>query len=327
MSADVELAKEGLRLRRHPLWMDGRKKQPLCVVTHAHADHAARHHRTIATPETLALLADRVGLPGEAIPVELGGHVELEGLRIELLSAGHILGSAQARVTLPDGRRVTYTGDLNDAGARTAAKLQVAHCDVLVIEATYGDPRYRFPPREAALAALTQFVEVTQATGDVPVVLGYPLGKSQEALLHLGEQGFRLAAHASIHDVCMRYRALGVALPEVRRFEGSLEPGEVLLFPPNLRRSGALEGLGRVRTAVLSGWALDGARRDRAMGDVAIPLSDHADFGGLVAYAKATGAKQLFTMHGQVEALAAALRAEGLDARPLTAAPPQLALF
>ena len=42
----------------------------------------------------------------------------------------------------------------------------------------------------------------------------------------------------------------------------------------------------------------------------AIPLSDHADCAGLIAYAKATGAKQLFTLHGQVESLAAALRAD-----------------
>ncbi len=72
----------------------------------------------------------------------------------------------------------------------------------------------------------------------------------------------------------------------------------------------------RRRTAILTGWAIDGGRFFRGV-DAAFPLSDHADFPSLVRYAKATGAGRVFTVHGHEDALAAALRKEGLRAEPL----------
>jgi len=89
----------------------------------------------------------------------------------------------------------------------------------------------------------------------------------------------------------------------------------VVIAPPHLSRSPAMRGVGRRRTAVLTGWAVDGARHFRA--DAAFPLSDHADFPSLVRYAKATGAARVFTVHGFAADLAAALRDEGLRAEPL----------
>ena len=60
--------------------------------------------------------------------------------------------------------------------------------------------------------------------------------------------------------------------------------------------------------------------------DVAFPISDHADFPSLVAYAKATGATEVITHHGFAEELADALRGEGMIARAVHQ-PLQLPLF
>jgi putative mRNA 3-end processing factor len=51
--------------------------------------------------------------------------------------------------------------------------------------------------------------------------------------------------------------------------------------------------------------------------DRAFPLSDHADFAGLVNYARATGAQEVLTHHGFAVELAHALRARGIEARPV----------
>lgn len=81
----------------------------------------------------------------------------------------------------------------------------------------------------------------------------------------------------------------------------------------------------RMRTCFLSGWALaGGAYRMRV--DEALPLSDHADFDGLVEYARATGAAEVLTTHGSAEELARHLRARGIAARALSPSP-QLELF
>jgi putative mRNA 3-end processing factor len=313
----VELKREGLHLTGTPLWLDAQRKRELCFVSHAHSDHIGRHDRVIATAATLRLMAHRLRREPEApLPAPYGRPFELGPLVLELLSAGHVLGSAQLRVVRPDGRRVVFTGDLNPVPALTAEPLQVAECDTLVIESTFGHPRYVLPPRAAVMADIAEWCRTQLSRGVTPVLLAYPLGKSQEAIRYLGDAGFRLRAHASIHAVCELYRTLGVPLA-VEPYEGTAGEGEVLVFPPNLSRSAALQKVGPCARALLTGWALDGNAHHRSGADVAFPLSDHADFPGLLGYVEATGASEVITHHGFAEEFASALRDRGVDARAL----------
>lgn len=321
---DVELCGAGMRIRNTPLFLDALRATELSFISHAHSDHIARHKQAIGTAATLQLVAHRLGQLKGPLPVPYRQPFTLGSLTLELLPAGHVLGSAQLRVTRGD-RRITYTGDFNPVPGLTAEAAEVAHCDLLVIESTFGHPRYRFPPREETAAAMCTFARRCLEDGQVPVFLAYSLGKSQEGMRVLADAGFRLAAHSSIAEVCAVYQRLGCAIPH-RRFEGRIEPGEVLFFPPNLARSPQLERLGPHRTAVLTGWALDSSAKYRYGADEAFPLSDHADFEGLVGYVEATGARRVVTVHGFAKEFAACLRDRGIDARPLEA-PPQLEMF
>src|SRR5262245_22523913 len=140
----VELRRAGLHLTGTALWLDARRKSELSFVSHAHADHIARHERVIATQATLRLMAHRLGKLPAALPAPYNRPFELGSLFIELLPAGHILGSAQLRVTRSDGHRVLYTGDINFQPSLTAEPAQLAECDTLVLESTFGHPRYHF---------------------------------------------------------------------------------------------------------------------------------------------------------------------------------------
>jgi putative mRNA 3-end processing factor len=246
---------------------------------------------------------------------------------LELLPAGHILGSAQLRVIRSDGKRIVYTGDLNVGPSLTAEATVVAECDTLVIESTFGHPRYRFPPRAEVMGQVEAWVRKQLERGAVPVLLGYPLGKSQEAMKFLAGRGFALVAHASVYEVAQLYAELGVPIENLRLYDGKVEPGEVLFIPPHQARGGALAPLWPRATAVLTGWAVDPGAARRYGADVAFPLSDHADFPSLVSYAKATGANEVITCHGFAEELAQALRDAGMDARPLGGKPQQLTLL
>ncbi len=143
----VELRSAGLHLTGTSLWLDAHRKSELSFVSHAHSDHIARHERVIATSPTMRLMSHRLGPMAAALPVPYNRPFDLVPLRIELLPAGHILGSAQIRVTRMDGRRIVYTGDLNLAPSLTAEAAQVAECDILIIESTFGHPKYCFPPK------------------------------------------------------------------------------------------------------------------------------------------------------------------------------------
>lgn len=322
----VELRRNGLHLTGTDLSLDATRKSPLCFVSHGHSDHIGRHERTIATAATLRFMSHRLGRVNQPQAVDYNQPFALGSMMLELLPAGHILGSAQLRVTREDGRRIVYTGDINTAPSLTAEPTQVAECDTLVIESTFGHPRYRFPPKDEVLGQVEAWVRESLERGAVPVLLGYPLGKSQEAMKYLAGRGYALVAHDSIFEVAQLYAELGVPIEPLRRFDGKVEPGEVLFFPPHLARTGALAPLWPRATAVLTGWALDRGAAYRYGAQVAFPVSDHADCPSLVAYVKATGARDVITLHGFAEELARVLREDGIDARPL-GKPQQLALL
>jgi putative mRNA 3-end processing factor len=318
----IELHRGDLRVAGSVLHLDARHRVECAFVSHAHGDHIGRHDRTIATAATLALMRHRLGeprrRPTEALPALCRAPFGLGELTLELFAAGHVLGSAQLRVTR-DGRSVGYTGDLCTEPTHAAEPAEVMPCDALVMESTFGHPRYVFPPKAEVLAAVRRFVDGALADGVTPVLLGYALGKAQEILKYLSDLGYACRAHPVVHAVNRVYEANGVALPNVRLLgpEGA-GANEVVVAPPHLARSPAMRSVRKRRTAILTGWAIDGARWFRGV-DAAFPLSDHADFPSLVRYAKATGAGRVFTVHGHVEPLAAALRREGIRAEPLKA--------
>src|SRR5512145_2715233 len=315
----LELSRGEMKVVGSSLHLDARKRVECAFVSHAHGDHIGRHDRTIATAATLSLMRHRLGEPKrrktEALPAAFRTPFGLGELTLELFPAGHVLGSAQLRV-VKNGVALGYSGDLCTEPTHAAEPAEVMACDVLVVESTFGHPRYVFPPKEETLAAVRRFVDETLEDAKTPVLLGYALGKAQEILKFLSGAGYRCAAHPVVHAVNRVYEAHGVAFPNVRALppEGP-DAGEVVVAPPHLSRSPAMRGIRRRRTAVLTGWAVDGGRHFRA--DAAFPLSDHADFPSLVRYAKATGATRVFTVHGFSDVLAAALRKEGLRAEPL----------
>ncbi len=324
----VELVEGEIRVRGSALFLDARRRRPCGFVSHAHTDHLGRHDRTLATAATAALARHRLGerARGEVVPLAYRTPVEHEELTLELFPAGHVLGSAQIRVTPRAGPVLGYTGDLCTEPTETAEPAQVMECEVLLLESTFGLPRYVFPPKEEVLAAVRTFVDRALNEGETPVLLGYSLGKAQEALRHFGALGYPCRAHPVVHAVNQVYEAQGVALPNVRELgpEGP-NPGEVVVVPPQLARSAVMARVRRRRTAMLTGWAIDGPRGFRGA-DAAFPLSDHADFPSLVRYARATGARRVLTLHGHAEPLAKALRRHGIHADPL-APDAQMELF
>ncbi len=315
----IELSNGQLKISQSGLFLDAHRRSGCAFVSHAHGDHIARHDRTIATQATAALMRHRLGakrLKGETLPVAYRRPFGLSDLTLELFPAGHVLGSAQLRVTR-NGVALGYSGDLCLEPTLTAEAAEVIECDVLVLESTFGLPRYVFPPKHEVLLSIRRFVDDALSDGITPVLLGYALGKAQEILKYLGEAGYRCRAHQVVHAVNRVYQAEGVALPNVELLgpDGPL-PGEVVVAPPHLARSSPILRIKNRRTAMLSGWAIDGRRGFRGA-DAAFPLSDHADFPGLLRYARASGASRVLTVHGYARELAAALRKEGIRAEPL----------
>jgi putative mRNA 3-end processing factor len=319
----VEFA-HGIHLCGTSLWCDATRAVELCFVSHAHSDHLVRHPRIIATERTRRLCEHRLGrLSVLASPYRRP--FALGPLELELFPAGHVLGSAQLRVRTDQGDLV-YTGDLNLEASRTAERAQVVPSDVLVIEATYGHPRYVFPPRAQVEARVVDFVVRCLEAEVTPVLYAYPLGKAQELCHLLGEKGISTRVHASIYEICRIYRECGVDLPLVKRFHGTPAGNEAVVFPFRLQGARAIRALKKARTAAVTGWALDPRARHRFRTDEAFPLSDHADYPSLLRYVEVARPARVYTVFGFAEELARMLRQQGVEASPLVS-PRQMELF
>src|SRR5512147_3198894 len=89
---------EGLYCPPGDFFIDPWRPVERAVITHAHADHARRGHGAyLATAVSAGVLRARLGaitLQGLAY----GEPVVIDGVRISLHPAGHVLGSAQVRV-------------------------------------------------------------------------------------------------------------------------------------------------------------------------------------------------------------------------------------
>lgn len=305
--------KRGLHLPELGLWLDPSHKVRQAFVSHAHADHARAHQTVIATPQTLALMQARNLKAKNTLALPYGQALDLKGGRIELFPAGHVLGSAQIRVET-ESASLIYTGDFKTRSGLSCETAETRSADVLVMETTFGLPRYRFPQAEAVHADILAFCRDALATDCVPILMGYSLGKAQEILAVLRGQSFNIAVHESIARICDVYRFYGIEFPPFGRLRDQDLEGCVVVVPPNAERKHLLSRVERPRTAVVTGWGLDSSARFRYGCDAVFPLSDHADYDELFRFVEAVNPKRVYTLHGSAEAFAQDLRAKGIEA-------------
>ena len=319
------LWESGVYLPEQRLWLDPKRPRPRAVISHAHGDHVAAHPLAYATPATRRLVTHRQRTPTPIEAIPYGEPLELDSCRLTLYPAGHVLGSAQTLVETDFGR-VLYTGDLKTRAGYTSAPAATVQADVLIIESTFGKPHYRFPETAEVLAALIAWCREALDLGATPVLLGYTLGKGQEILAALSDEGFDIVLHPALFAVTEVYRELGCTFPAHRRFEGPQSGPVVVLAPPSATRRWLREYPGAFKTAALTGWAMDRSLRQRLDVDAVFPLSDHADFEELCRYAEQVSASMTYTVLGFDEELAMHLRGRGLRAKALGAVD-QLRLF
>jgi Cft2 family RNA processing exonuclease len=309
-----------MHLPRLGLWLDARKRQrgdEQVFVSHAHSDHIGAHDHVLLSPATSLIMRTR--LPGKRVETILnfGERLELEhgGLKFHLtmLPAGHILGSGMAFFEV-EGESLLYTGDFKLRESRAAEKCIVPRADILIMETTFGRPHYRFPPEAQVRADILQFCADALAGGATPVLHGYSLGKSQEILLGLEGGGLPVMLHREGRKMTKLYEKLGKTFPPHEAFEAASAKGKVVICPLGSLTTMQRVALGSIRTAAVTGWAMDASCRFRSGTDAAFPLSDHADYDELWELVKQVQPRKVYTVHGFAREFAADLRTRGVDA-------------
>ncbi len=293
----------------------------MVFVSHAHSDHIAPHREVILSAPTAKLVRARLAGNWHEHVMNFG---EAQRFRtgdtafdLTLLPAGHIFGSAMALVQT-GGVSVVYTGDFKLRPSLSAELCQPHAADILIMETTYGRPQYVFPPTAEVLKGVVRFCREALDNGETPVLLGYSLGKSQELLCSLGDEGLPFMLHGAVYKLTQIYEQFGQCFPKYERYDAGSAQGKVLLCPPNVVNSAMLRNLGKARTAILTGWAVDANCRFRYQCEAAFPLSDHADFTDLIEMVKRVRPKKIFTLHGFAADFAQTLRDLGYEAQALS---------
>jgi DNA ligase-1 len=261
----------------------------------------------------------QVRLPGSRVEHSLpfGERRSIRNVDVMLLPAGHIFGSAQCLVFAGE-QTLLYTGDLKLRPGRSAEQAEWHRADTLVMETTFGVPRYRFPPTKEVIDRMVAFCSETIDAGEVPVLLGYSLGKAQEILCALEGAGLSPMLHGSVYRMTRIYEQLGQSFCKYVRYNRNDVAGKVLICPPSANHSPMLEKIPRKRVAMISGWAVDPHAVYRYQVDAAFPLSDHADYDDLLRYVNLVQPRRVLTLHGFAAAFASDLRARGLEAWALS---------
>ncbi|HEY4301385.1 MAG TPA: MBL fold metallo-hydrolase RNA specificity domain-containing protein [Candidatus Didemnitutus sp.] len=307
----VVKSRRGIWLPQVGWWLDAQDGKERSFVSHAHSDHAARHREVVCTPATARLVEARLGGRRVLTTLRYGEVLRTApDAEVVLHPAGHILGSAQMQITTGHGS-LLYTGDFKLKAGLTTGPAAAPRADVLIMETTFGLPRYVMPPAGEVHAAIVAFCRQALAENVTPVLYAYSLGKSQELAALLGQAGLPVMLHAHAARIARIYAAEGVALPEIKEFDPIWYRGHVVVTP---QQSDILDWINPKRTAVVTGWALDASTRYRYGCDEAFPLSDHADFPELLAFVERVQPRLVYTVHGYAREFATTLRARGVEA-------------
>lgn len=306
---------QGLFLTKAGIALDVTRRQKVGFVSHAHADHIARHELALCTSATSKLYQHRLGarrtadLPHRQ-PVPFGTYT------LTTYPAGHCLGSAM--LLADDGeKRLLFTGDFKLGPSETCEEAELSQADILVMESTFGKPRYRLPPRQDVVDELLHIVRTTLGEGRTPVIHAYALGKSQEVTKILTNAGIPVQQHPDIFAVSMVYKACGMDLGDVKVFNGKLKPNHAVVTLPRGMKNFRMAGIQFPVSLVVTGWAMDAGAKYRYGVDYALPLSDHADFDQLLETAERVGAAEIYCTHGPAE-FVGHLRAAGFNAHPIS---------
>lgn len=312
----LTMTEAGLYCPAGDFHIDPHRPVPRALITHGHSDHARRGHGSyLCTEAALPVIRHRLGrITAEGIG--WGEPRQIGDARVSFHPAGHVPGSAQIRVARA-GQVWVVSGDYKTEPDGLAEAFEPVPCHSFISECTFGLPIYQWQPQPQVMADIATWWAGNAAAGITSILSAYSFGKAQRLIAGLPPGP--ILTHPSVTEVTDILRAQGYPLqatvPVTPAVTPQTHPGALIIAPPNALSSGWANRFAPHATAFASGWmALAKRRASLGRGFV---LSDHADWPGLNAAIRATGAGHVLVTHGATGPLCQWLAAQGLRAEVL----------
>ncbi len=312
----------GLYCPQGDFYVDPWRRVPRAVITHAHADHARTGmDQYLTTEDGHRVLRRRVGNTAHIDTIPYGTTLTINGVRVSLHPAGHVLGSAQVRIEYR-GYVVVISGDYKVLHDATCRPFEPVRCNAFVSECTFGLPVFRWPNPDEVFGQINQWWRQTRDRGETAVIFAYSLGKAQRILKSLDPFIGPIVCHRAVEELNEDYRDTGVTLPETtvpdHRQKSARPEGAIIIAPPAVQDSSWLKPFGICSMATASGWMMIRGTRRWMSVDRGFVLSDHADWPGLLKAISATGAEKVLVTHGRTGPMVRWLREKGIDSNSLS---------
>jgi putative mRNA 3-end processing factor len=318
----------GLYCEQGGFFIDPWRPVDRAIVTHAHADHLCRGcGNYLVARDGIFVTRARLDESAAIETVSYGESFEINGVRVSLHPAGHVLGSAQIRVE-HSGQVWVASGDYKVEPDLTCQPFEPIRCHVFISECTFGLPVYRWPASHDVFAEILRWWQANRSDGRASLLYAYALGKAQRLLAGLAAtaeaEGSLLGpiyTHGAVETMNRAYRVTGMKLPVTTHFAEAGAAVDwstaLIVAPPSAHGTPWTRRFGPASSAFASGWMrLRGTRRRRAV-DRGFVLSDHVDWPGLLAAIDATAAETVYLTHGYTAVVARWLREQGKDAHPV----------
>ena len=313
----IDFTNKGLYCGAGDFYIDPWKPVDKAIITHVHSDHARwGSKRYLCHTASLPLLKLRLG----DVAIDAVGWSEpvyINGVKISLHPAGHIIGSSQVRIEYNKEVWV-ISGDYKTEDDGISGLFEPVKCNVFISESTFGLPIYKWKPQQEIFQHIREWIVTNKEAGKTSVLIAYSLGKAQRVMQCIKDMDAKIFLHGAVWNVHQTLLQAGYDLPNAERVtpETSKEnfKGQIVIAPPSADGTPWMKRFSPYSVGVCSGWMQVRGNIRRRNADAGFALSDHADWKGLLDAVKATGAEKVFVTHGFQAAFSRYLNDNGISA-------------
>lgn len=318
MMALIEFTNKGIYCKQGNFYIDPWQPVDKAVITHGHADHAKWGNKNyLCHTLTKPILTERYGLFDNVETIAYQNTIDINGVKLTLFPAGHVIGSAQVKLEYK-GEIVVVSGDYKTEYDGISTAFEPIKCHTFVTESTFGLPVYKWQPQQQIFESIKNWVAGNLEKNKTSILIAYSLGKAQRLIKHLAGNE-PIFVHQTIANLNQAFTNAGVALPSTIKITPEIKKDElqkgIVIVPPVLADSKWTKGLINPAIGICSGWMAVRAGRRWRSADAGFALSDHADWAGLLTAIKATEAEKVMVTHGSTAIFSRYLNEIGISAQ------------
>ncbi len=309
--------KSGLFCEPGNFYIDPIRPVDRALITHAHTDHARPNNKKIlATKETINIMKIRYqdNYCETSQKISYGEYVNIHGVKIKFIPAGHILGSAQISLEYK-GEKIVVSGDYKRRYDQTCQPFEINKCNTFITEATFALPVFKHP--DDKLEAKKIVDSINNNPSQIHLIGVYALGKCQRLICLLRNLGFNktIYLHGALIKISDYYSSEDIGLgdlknvSELKDFRGE----ELVLCPPSGLHDRWSQKFKNPIKGFVSGWMTIRQRIKQKNINLPIIISDHADWNELTETIKEVSPENVLVTHGREEALLSFLKKKGYN--------------